>query len=176
MATPTLSYRYDNSPAVSIRAQRELGRRSRLLKFVQFGYVVMPLLSIGISLLAGDALSEAIRKNLFWIIGLPLIGFVGVPLINKWQMTRRFRANPALGGDQEVKFTEDGILMSSASATSMLRWPILIRIVEGREFFLFYVLPGRAHCLPIASIPPAELPAVRAFIASHATSPTELAA
>jgi hypothetical protein len=158
------------------KAQREILRRSRFHRTLQFGYVIVPIVLVGLSLLTGQTLQSALLKNLVWIIVLPLFGYVGVPVLNKWETAKLLRANPSLGGTQELVLTVEGISMTTIAGASLIRWSALVRIAETREFFLFYVLPARAYFLPIAAIPNEDLAGVRAFIASHATSPTELAA
>lgn len=142
---------------------------------MQYGYLVMPFVFVGISLLAGRGLLEAIRGNLFWIIGLPLFGFVVVPGLNRWSSARALRSNPALGGEQTVALTSEGLAMQNRAGSSLIRWSTILRVIEERNHFLFYYSPGCAYYLPRASVPISELPALRSFIDEHVTAPKEFA-
>ena len=174
-ALPTLSFRYDVSRQTYLDVQRAILRRSRFYTIAQYGYGVVPALVVAMSLLAGHPL-RSLGPSLPYLVLIPLIGYVLLPLLNKWMTEKTLRANPSFAGAHEVALTSEGISMTSPAATALIRWTAFLRIVEGREYFLFYILTNRAHFLPISAIPHDDLPAVRAFIASHATSPTELAA
>ena len=81
---PPLKYDFDVTVALRTSVQRDLIRRSRWYRRMQYAYALMPFVFVGISLLAGRGLVGAIRGNVFWIIGLPLLGFVGLPWLNRW--------------------------------------------------------------------------------------------
>lgn len=95
---PPLSYRFDVTPALRASVQRALQRRSRWYRRMQYAYAVFPLVFVGLSLTTGRSLAAALRDNLFWVVGFPLFGFVGLPWLNRWATARQLRSNPALGG------------------------------------------------------------------------------
>jgi YcxB-like protein len=168
-------YHFEVTPSLRGSVQRDLIRRSRWYRTMEYGYVVMPLLLVGISLLAGRGILAAVRANLFWLIGLPFLGFVVVPWLNRWSTARVLRSNPALGGAQSIAFTSDGLAMENRAGSSLVRWPTLLRVIEERNHFLFYYTRNCAYYLPRATVPADELPALRAFIDEHVTAPKEFA-
>lgn len=170
-----LAYHFDITVALRTSVQRDLQRRSRWYRRMQYAYVILPCILIAIPLLAGQTLADALRHNLFVIVGLPLVGFVGVPWINRWSLARQERSNPVLGGPQSFALVEDGLEMENRAGRSLVRWATVMRVVETPDHILFYYSPGCAYFLPRAAIPHAELAAVRAFITAHVTVPTEFA-
>jgi hypothetical protein len=172
---PPLEYNFDVTVALRASVQRDLIRRSRWYRRMQYAYAILPFIFVGISLLAGRGLLGSIRGNLFWIIGLPLLGFVGLPWLNRWSTARALRSNPALGGPQWFALTSDGLAMKNRAGSTLVNWGTLLRVIEERHHFLFYYSPGCAYYLPRAVVPPAEVPILRAYIAKHVTVPTEFA-
>ena len=173
---PSLSYRFDVTPALRWSVQRELQRRSRWYRRMQYAYAALPLVLVGLSLASGRSLTVAVVDNLAWVVGLPLFGFVGLPWLSRWTTARQLRSNPALGGAQAFALTDDGLAMENAAGSTLVRWSALLRVVEAPEHFLFYYSPQCAYYLPRATVPLAELPTVRSFITAHTTVPTDLAA
>ena len=174
MADSGLSYNFDVTPDLRANVQRALAARSAWYRRMQYAYAWFPLVFVGISLLAGRSLVTAVRDNLFWIVGLPLFGFVALPSINRWSVKRQLRSNPMLGGPQSFALREDGLAMENRAGSSVVRWPTLLRVVESSEHFLFYYTPQCAYFLPRAAIPVDELPAVREHIRRSVAVPTTL--
>ena len=172
---PPLEYHFDVTVALRASVQRDLIRRSRWYRGMQYSYVIFPFVFVGISLLAGRGLVEALRGNVFWIIGLPLFGFVVLPWLNRWSTAHALRSNPALGGPQSLSFTTDGLAIENRAGSSLIRWPTLLRVIEERHHFLFYYSSGCAYYLPRATVPPGELATLRAFIDEHVAAPKEFA-
>jgi hypothetical protein len=166
-----LAYRYTADLATRLAAQRDLIRLSRWYRWLDYGYVVLPALLVGISLLIGRSLMAALLDNLGWIVGLPLVGFVLVPWINRWALKRRLRSNPLLCGEQSIEFTEEGIAFETEAGSSITRWAALIRVVETRRHFLFYIHSGGAYFLPHAVVGANEIEAIRTVIREHASCP-----
>jgi hypothetical protein len=141
---------------------------------MQYAYALFPLAFIGIGLLAHRTLLGAIRENLFWIIGLPFVGFVVVPWLNRWGVRRQLRSNPMLGGPQSFALRDDGLAMENRAGSSLVRWGTILRVVESPKHFLFYYTPQCAYFLPCASIPATEIDAVRSYIRQHVADPAAL--
>ena len=141
---------------------------------MQYAYAGFPLVFIGIGLLAHRTLLEAIRENLFWIIGVPLIGFVVVPWLNRWGVRRQLRSNPMLGGAQSFALGSDGLAMENRAGSSRVHWETILRVVETPKHFLFYYTPQCAYYLPRASIPVSEIETVRSYVQQHVTGPNQL--
>lgn len=174
MPDSSLSYTFDVTPDLRASVQRALASRSKWYRRMQYAYVWLPLVFIGIALLAGRSLLAAIRANLFWIVVLPLFGFVGLPAINRWAVKRQLRSNPMLGGPQSFALREDGLAMENRAGFSLVRWTTLLRVVESPEHFLFYYTAQCAYFLPRAAIPVGELQTVREHIRRSVTVPTTL--
>lgn len=68
-------------------------------------------------------------------------------------------------GTQSMEFTEDALVASSSSASSTRAWSAFSRVLEVRDFFLFYVGRDAASALPKRVIrDAAELNEVRGFL------------
>ena len=137
-------------------------------------YAWFPPVFVGISLLAGRSLVTAVRDNLFWIVGLPLFGFVVLPGINRWAVKRQLRSNPMLGGPQSFALRDDGLAMENRAGSALVRWATLLRIVESSEHFLFYYTPQCAYYLPRTAVPVGDLPTIRDRIRRSVSVPTNL--
>jgi hypothetical protein len=172
MATNALSYHFEVTPDLRASVQKALAARSTWYRRMQYFYAWFPLVFVGISLFAGRSLLTALRDNLFWIIGLPLFGFVVLPRINQWTVKRQLRSNPMLGGPQSFALQEDGLAMENRAGSALVRWPTLLRVVESPEYFLFYYTRQFAYFLPRAAIPSSELQLVRDRIRRSVTVPT----
>ncbi|HEX6808460.1 MAG TPA: YcxB family protein [Gemmatimonadaceae bacterium] len=141
---------------------------------MQYAYAVLPLGFVGLSLWFGKSFVSALLDNLFWIVALPLFGFVGLPWINRWAVKRQLRSNPMLGGPQVFALRDDGLMMENRASSVLVRWATLLRVVESADHFLFYYTPQCAYYLPLAAVPVDELPAVRSRIRASVTVPTTL--
>jgi YcxB-like protein len=172
----SLSYEYDLTAELWTSAQKAVTRRIWWLRYLPLFMLLLPLVIVAVSVLSGRSLREALITDSADIVLFPLLGFVVLPWQNKRAIPKRLRSNPALGGLQTISFTDEGITLKAQAAASSVQWPVLLRIVETPQYFLFYTLPNQTFFLPVASISPSDLPAVRGYIAAHATSPTELAA
>jgi len=174
VTAPTLSYQFDVTPDVRAAVQKDLLRRSKWNRGMQVAYAGFPFVFIGIGLLAHRTLLEAIRENLFWIIGMPVIGFVVVPWLNRWGVRRQMRSNPMLGGTQSLSLATDGLAMENRAGSSNVRWEAILHVVETPKHFLFYYTPHCAYYLPRASIPSSEIESVRSCIQQRVAGPNHL--
>jgi YcxB-like protein len=174
MTDSELSYQFDVTPDLRASVQRALAARSTWYRRMQYAYAWLPLVFIGIALLAGRSLVTALLDNLFWIIGLPLFGFVVLPWINRWAVKRQLRSNPMLGGPQSFALREGGLAMENRAGSTLVRWTTLLRVVESSEYFLFYYTTQCAYFLPRAAVPVGELPMVRERIRRSVKVPTTL--
>jgi hypothetical protein len=174
VTAPALSYQFEVTTDLRSAVQRDLAARWKWYRRMQYAYLVMPLVFIGIGLLAHRTLFQAIRENLFWIVGLPVMGFVIVPWLNRWGIRRQLRSNPMLGGTQSFALRDDGLAMETRAGSAHVRWGAILRVVESPRHFLFYYTPQCAYFLPRASIPASEIDAVRSHIRQYVAGPNEL--
>ena len=176
MTTPALAYDFDVTPQLAASVQKALAARLRWYRWLQYAYAMFPLLFVGLSWFVRRSLGAAIIDNWFWIVALPLFGFVVLPWLTRRAFRRRFRSNPMLGGERSLTLREDGLAMESRAGSAVVRWPALLRVVESDEHFLFYYTPQCAYYLPRMAVPEDEFAAVREHIRNHVTVPTEFRA
>lgn len=169
-----LAYHFEVDIALLSAVQRELLRRSRWYRGMQYGYALIPLPFILLSLAAGRDFLHAVTNNLFWIVAAPVFGFVVVPWLNRWGLSRQIRSNPILAGPRTLTLRQDGLGVVTRGGESLIRWESFLKVTETSPAFLFYYSPGCAHYLPSSAVPPGQLAEVRSFIRGHVSVPTEL--
>jgi hypothetical protein len=170
---PAFAYHFDVDITLISGVQRELLRRSRWYRGMQYGYALIPIPFIILNLASGQAFLRAIINSLFWIIAAPVFGFGVVPWLNRWGLSRQIRANPILAGPRTLTLRQDGLGVETQGGQSLIRWASFLRIAETSLAFLFYYAPGCAHYLPRAAVPVQQLPDLRSFIRSHVAVPTD---
>jgi YcxB-like protein len=150
------------------RATRAVAARSRV-SLLSYGFFVgVPLLTLVIMLATGyDFTRPAVFGLPTWAVLLlgPAFMFVFLPLchaLNVWQMRRR---NASVSGVLTFAVTGEGFESHGGSFDVRLRWDAIHRVVETRDFFLFYVAAAVAHFIPKACVgSPEELQAIRRII------------
>jgi hypothetical protein len=167
------SYVFDLDLAARVSAQRDLLRRLKWFRWMQRAYLAFPILFVALGLLAGQSLGSVLLRNLPWIIGLPLFGFVVLPWLNRWGLSRQLRGNPALNGTQTVTFNPEGLHIDNPASSSDIRWGALTHIVESRDNLLFYYSYQCAYFLPLTAVPSADRDRVRVYIKQHFSGQAE---
>jgi hypothetical protein len=137
------------SPALLYRAQRAIAREVPWIRWAKVLLIAgFPLLSLSIGLALGESLIEVLRTNWWSIVGFPACWLIGLPLLQRWDAARLFRATPALQSEQRYVFGEESIRAHSDWASTELAWAGLTRVVETPDFFLLFPSAAMAHFLP----------------------------
>ena len=109
---------------------------------------VLPLFLIGVQLATGHSFLAALRTNVAWIVGSPIVWLVGIPLAQRWGAARTFRATPAARGERIFTVDEDAITIDGGLSSGTLTWPAIVRVVETRDLFLLFLSKQMAHFVP----------------------------
>ena len=86
--------------------------------------------------------------------------FIGPPV----QVRALRKNNRAAAGPHVYRLTDSGLAMSSTGATASLTWDNVVRVVESREFILFYFAKSWAQLLPKRVVSPELLPTLRSAL------------
>lgn len=96
--------------------------------------------------------------------------FIGPPV----QVRALRQNNRAAAGPHVYKLTDAGLEMSSPGATATLTWANVVKVVESREFFLFYFAKSWAQVLPKRVVPQESLPSLRTALTQWVGSKARL--
>lgn len=141
--------RFANSPQLLYRAQMAVFRNMKTMRRGGiFVVVIFPLFMIGLQLVRGVSVSQAVFTQLPWVVGFPLIWLVGIPVLQRWSAYRAFRVTPAAQGDRQYTFDESQISVATALSSSALDWRAIVRFVETPELFLLFLNQQAAHFIP----------------------------
>jgi hypothetical protein len=105
-------------------------------------------LMIGIQMAFGQTFVLAVRNNVGWILGFPLLWLLGMPLQQRWSAAKAYRTTPAARGDRTFKFDDDGITIDGGLSSGRLEWPAIVRVVETRDLLLLVLGSQVAHFIP----------------------------
>jgi hypothetical protein len=72
------------------------------------------------------------------------------PAIERWQARRALEAAPELR-DLTYRFTEAGLLLSTAVSSTELKWEGVQQAIETEDLFLLFVGEGAAYYVPSVS-------------------------
>jgi hypothetical protein len=152
---------------VHYRAARVVFAKSNLSIAAYCFFFGIPALTFALMLTTGRDVTQTLRGIPIWLclLSVPLFVIAFLPLcqvLNVWQARRR---NAALQGTLMWTVSAEGFASHSSAFDGMLRWPAIHRVVETREFFLFYIAATSATFIPKAyATSPVELDNVRAII------------
>jgi YcxB-like protein len=82
------------------------------------------------------------------VVGIVLLVALVSPALRRRQVRRLYAGTPALAGAKRYEFNEEGLTLSNASASHLLRWSAFVQAAETPEFFLLYYSKGCAYYLP----------------------------
>ena len=164
-------------PAETVRAGQEIERRDpswqswRLWAF----WLLIPLTMIVAFRWPIRALGAVLGAAIFG-------GLVALltPALRRRRVRRAYAATPALAGPQRYEFTDDGLALSNASVSNLVRWSAFVQAAETPEFFLLYYSKRCAYYLPRRIMgPEAQIDALRELLrsrlgdrAAHVAPPT----
>ena len=159
------------------RATRAVATRRRATLFGYGFFVVLPILTLILMLSTGhDTTSPGIFGLPAWVAlsGGPYFMLVLIPLIhatNVWQIRRR---NASIRGVLTFTLSPVGFESRGQAFESKLRWDAFHRVVETREFFLFYISSSWAHFIPKSFATPSEVECIRAVVRQFAGGKAKL--
>ena len=98
---------------------------------------------------------------------LPLIVLVAVahPLLLLWAAWSQLRTSRVAGQEQRIRVGERGLRAEGPFSAGSARWDAVVRVVETRHFFLFYLNGETGLALPKRAITPDQAAATREFLA-----------
>jgi hypothetical protein len=109
-----------------------------------------------------------------WVIVLFLVAlYFLAPWVREQAIRRQYR-NPTVPGPQTIVFTDKGLEMAGPITTVALSWEAILKVVEVRDFFLFYVSDELAHYLPRHAVSGPDADSLRMVIARHIGSRARL--
>jgi hypothetical protein len=101
----------------------------------------------------------------WFLLAGPAFVFVLNPLRLWVQINRAISATPSAQGPRTWSFTEDGVTIATEVSKSEMKWAMVVKVVETRSIFLFYLGPNIAHFLPKRFLPdPDDLRELRQLI------------
>lgn len=149
-------------------ATRAIVSRSPASRLSYGFFVGIPVVALAIMLATGYNLSRPASLGLpIWAVLLlgPAFVFFFLPCchaLNVWQMRRR---NASVGGMLRFAVTDHGFESSSGVCDVKLHWGAIHRVVETKQFFLFYVASTMAHFIPKDCLAaPEDVKRVRAIV------------
>jgi hypothetical protein len=162
---------------IQYRATRAVVKRLRATLFGYGLFVLVPMVTLILMLSTGyDTTSPGILGLPAWVAlsGGPYFMFVLMPLIqavNVWQIRRR---NASIGGVLTFILSPDGFESRGQTFETKLRWDAFHRIIEAKEFFLFYVSSSSALFIPKSFASPTEIESIRAIVRQFAGAKAKL--
>jgi hypothetical protein len=133
------------------RATRAVVSRSQVTVLAYGFFGGVPVLTLILMLAIGQDISRPSPPGIPAWAALalgPVFVFVVIPLchaVNVWQARRR---NVSVQGVLAFTVTAEGFESHGGSFDVKLRWDAIHRVVETRQFFLFYVATAIAHFIP----------------------------
>ncbi|MCI0380459.1 MAG: YcxB family protein [Gemmataceae bacterium] len=128
------------------RAHCSIQLRSSRLKAAFVFLLALVLLGLGMGLYAGDDASPLFHPWLW--LGLLVFFVIVVPLIWMVIVHAMLKANPPAHAPQTYTFGTEGIGVAADANQVELPWSRVLRIVETRKDFLFFVSKNAALFLP----------------------------
>lgn len=150
------------------RATRAVASRNQIAVLAYGFFVGIPVLTLILMLAMGQDTSRPSLLGIpTWaalILGPAFVFFV-IPLchaLNVWQTRRR---NASVQGVLTFTVTSEGFESHGGSFDVKLRWDAIHRVVETRQFFLFYIASAMAHFIPKECVDsPKDLQTIRTII------------
>jgi hypothetical protein len=143
------------------RAIRDVTVRTAAHWFAWAFFVGLPYVFLAIGYYKGLDMSRLGLNLPASLIGGPLLMLVGFPLIHYWTAYNLHRKNALLAGPQTFELTPTRLLMRGPMFNSDLDWNAIVKVIETRHNFLFYVSNAAAHFLPKDDLNSEQLAALR---------------
>jgi len=161
--------------AIEVRAQPTEGDHLDALRVVQRrlggGWLAPalllggPALIVGMTMLGGRSLEQALTANVFWIVLGPLLLFVGLPRITRQTVRATIKGNPATTAPTLYRFTETGFEERECPVEVSVGWPAIADAVETETVLLLFIGRTTAYIVPRpALVAGGQLEAVRALL------------
>ena len=83
----------------------------------------------------------------------PVFMFVLLPLTQAFQVWSMRRRNASIREVLTFVISPEGFECHGRTFDTKIRWDAFHKVVETREFFLFYIAANWAHCIPKEIIP-----------------------
>ena len=157
-----MTYSFTLSKAQHWRASRVVQSRTLVHKLAWAFFGGMPVLIVAVLAFAGADVWAFVESRPLGVLGGPLLMVAGFPLIQYWTVWMHHRNHPTLRGAQVFVIEPSHLGMKGPLHNTDLSWDAVLRVVETREFMLFYIGKSVAYFLPKTAIPPAELSTFRA--------------
>lgn len=154
--------------AAQFRATRAIVARNRITPFVYAFFVGVPALTLLAMLATGYDLTRPSLLDLpVWgpLLGGPVYVFLFQPLLHALTVWQQRRKNPSVTGVLTFVLNSEGLETHGHSFDVRMRWDAIHRVIETRQFFLFYVASATAYFLPKTCVAsPEELQLIRDIV------------
>jgi hypothetical protein len=105
----------------------------------------------------------------------PLLILVALnQLVVRFFARRHVRSSPAAVGPQTIRLHDEGISSQGALYNTDVKWTALLKVVETREFFLFFLGKAHAYYLPKRALQGEDIVPARELIATQMTGRAKL--
>jgi amino acid transporter len=160
------------------KASLAVYRRSTAAKGIRLLLIYVPagLLTGGavLAILGVDIPSDVFVYS-FLALGLGLsFRFLFPRIVIPLNLYMLRRKNPSIEGRQSFEFSSDGMKLAGALYVLDLQWAALHKVVETRDYFLFFTNPNWAFFLPKHALESSQFPEFRRLIESCAPGRAEL--
>jgi hypothetical protein len=125
----------------------------------------IPVLVLAGAAARDESFSAVVMSNLFMVFGWPALALVGLPVASYLRVWFHHRNNRVLQNPQTMELTANFLSIRGAFNNAQLDWRAIVRVLETRRFFLFFVGKNVAHFLPKDAVPPTQLAELRSRLA-----------
>jgi hypothetical protein len=143
------TFRYDWNKAEHVRAGRDVARH---VKALRIGFWVLVVFLIVVAVIGGLAALARGRSVIWSLLPWWLLMIFWLWLLTVGVRRMQARAYAKLHGqvpfDVQFTITDTGVRTESPIASTELKWPVIKRVVETKEFLLFFYNWQCAVCLP----------------------------
>ncbi len=134
-----MTYSFTLSKAQHWRASRVVQSRTLVHKLAWAFFGGMPVLIVAVLAFAGADVWAFVESHPLGVLGGPLLMVAGFPLIQYWTVWMHHRNHPTLRGAQVFVIEPSHLGMKGPLHNTELSWDAVLRVVETREFMLFYI-------------------------------------
>jgi len=138
--------------------------RSRAGIFMYGVFLVMPLLCLVVMPMQNPQWVSQ-RANWIGLLLMPALPLVVLPLLTALNIRRLRQRHAWLRGVLQYVISEDAFEAHGDGFDVRLRWDVVLKVIETRNYFLFYVSPVAAHIIPKAcAASPADVEDLRRIV------------
>ncbi len=151
MTEPKLSFRFSFQPWEHYRALRAISNRGAMRVTTYLFGLVVPLAFLALTLMAqvtDPELPPPGFRDLWIVVFLPAVYFLLIPALYLWKAYRLQIDEPSKEGEQTRSLSAAGLKISGPRMSVDLSWDGIRRIIETREFFLFFGSKSCAMYIP----------------------------